>query len=152
MSKIKSNFDAILASTPLNTTAAKVTARGNHYDPEIPQQVRKYSDAPVHSDAPYRCVPIPRGATTFTDLTGRKFGRFTVVGYLGKLNPKNQKKSSWLVRCLCGNYETRHAPAIKIANPDACCLKCMAWQAAKKAYAKKGGRPIHDFFEPPQSQ
>ena len=37
------------------------------------------------------------------DLTGKRFGRLVVVGYYGKKTCGNQKKSTWLCNCDCGN-------------------------------------------------
>jgi hypothetical protein len=145
----RSAFDAVLASVPQDATAGKVTSRGVHYDPKIDVKARKYSDVPTHSDAPSKCVPVPN-VPNFVNLTGRKFGRLTVVGYLGRLNPKNEKKSSWLCRCVCGDYATRKAASIKNPNnAEDCCAKCLAWRVTKRRYEREGARPVHDFFEPP---
>lgn len=147
----KNTFDAILASSPLNATAGRVTSRGTHYEQQFTQQVRKYSDLPTHSDAPFKCVPMPI-APSFVDLTGRKYGRLTVIGYLGRLNPKNQKKASWAVRCVCGDYETRSGAAIKGANESDACRKCIAWRVTQNRYKRQGARPIGDFVRGRPSQ
>lgn len=142
----RDTFDAVLASVPLNGTAGAVTSRGTHYDPKIKVPVRRHSDVPVHSDAPARCIPVP---VQCADLTGRKFGRFTVIGYLGRLNPTNEKKGLWLVRCICGNYEQRKAAGIKNpANDKDACMKCRHWRGVKRQYERLGSRPIEDFTSP----
>lgn len=141
----KDTFDRILTSVPLNSTAGRVTSRGAHYDPKIKTTQRAHSDIPTHSDAPSKCVPFRSTDPGAIDLTSRKFGRMTVIGYLGRLNPKNGKKGSWLVRCVCGNYETRMAAGIKKANEEDCCGKCRAWRTTEMRYKKHGSRPIEDF-------
>lgn len=122
-------FDRILTSQPVNKQAAMVAGgqgtiwqsnfRGNPH-------ARKW-------DAPPPCVPIPAGrlTETFEDLTGLKIGRMTIIGYLGKLNPK--KKALWLARCVCGTYESRGAKAIKNAMPNAdLCEDCRYLERVKR--------------------
>lgn len=53
---------------------------------------RKY---PIDPDAP--AVPMPTNGR-FVDLTGRRFGRLTVIRYLGK----RSNQSDWLCKCDCG--------------------------------------------------
>ncbi|MCX8796617.1 hypothetical protein [Vibrio parahaemolyticus] len=51
------------------------------------------------------------------DLTGKKFGRFTVTGLL--------YKGKWQVRCACGNYSARKTKAINNPNNNQdCCEVC----------------------------
>lgn len=50
------------------------------------------------------------------DLTGRTFSDLLVIGYAG---PKyNCDGSKWVVRCLCGNYETRRSQRLKKQRED----------------------------------
>ena len=42
---------------------------------------------------------------SYTDFTGHRHGRFTVIKYLGH--------SKWSCRCVCGQYESRSSKAIK---------------------------------------
>lgn len=111
----KNTWDAILASTPLNRTAGAVTGKGEHYESSAKLTNLNWDSCPP-------LAPHPRGATTFVDLTGRRFGRFTVIGYAGKLNPK--KKAVWVCKCACGRYEGRHGSAITSANPNSKCQAC----------------------------
>lgn len=136
-------FDRIAASTPLNRTAGAVTSRsGDHYEPHVPSHVR-ISDAPARMKR-----DLPKDAS-FVDLTGREFGRLTVVGYLGSGGGGSSK---WQVRCACGAYEQRTAKSIKRAlaghadtQTTAMCIRCFQWQATKARYAKHGPAPISKF-------
>ena len=144
-------FDKLAVSRPVNRQSATVAGSGgSHYSPKIKTCERVYSDIPVHSDVPAKMVQNLPKAPTFTDLTGRKFGKFTVVGYLGKLNPK--VKGKWQVRCVCGSYEQRTAKAICSAiagvpgtESTAMCLSCYQWNAVKNRYASRGAAPVQDF-------
>lgn len=107
---MKSQFSKILTSSPVNRQAALVADGGGEtWKPNYKgnPHARKW-------DAPPACVPIPTepaALRTFQDFTGHKIGRLTVVGFLGKVNPKT--KALWLVKCACGTYETRGSKALK---------------------------------------
>lgn len=112
-------FDKLLASRPVNRAAARVLGGGVHYEmkKEIVQR---------HWTSPPSTQPITselRACPSFEDLTGRVFGRFRVVGYLGKFN--KSKPPLWLVRCVCGDYESRYAKSIRNSeNVGDRCEKC----------------------------
>lgn len=135
-------FDRIASRAPLNKTAAAVTGGSNdHYEPNV-----NYGTF-AHWKEPPPCIRHPR-AETFVDHTGVRFGRFVVVGYLGKLNRK--KKAVWLVRCVCGNYEARHPTSFvaETASQD-CCRDCLHWTTTKRRYERRGARPLTDFLPRP---
>lgn len=125
------DFDRIASSSPVNADAAKSRAGGGaSFDIVIAPHI-------VHLDAPMRCVPVPRDTE---DLTGRQVGRLKVIGLLGKLNPK-KKMASWLVRCVCGRYETRKAKSIKAAaglDHETHGMQC--YECQKLAHIKRMGR------------
>ena len=113
-------LDRILSSNPVNATASRVTSKGIHWESQNPPPEYHW-----HSDAPPKLKPVGgNGSPLFVDLTGVRQGRLTVIGYLGKLNPKASAR--WLVRCDCGDYEARSARAIKQhrGNDEACCWNC----------------------------
>ena len=61
------------------------------------------------------------------DLTGVKFGRMSVVGYLGR--------GSWQCRCSCGNFTSRRAKAIRNKNNNVdACVECREVAYIKKTY------------------
>lgn len=80
------------------------------------------------------------------NLTGTRFGRFTVIG-MARLW-KKKDRALWVARCACGMYETRSARAVKNArNVDDCCEQCRKVKVANfhherrvRACAPLGGR------------
>ena len=95
-------FDVSLR--PVNSTAARVVSRGVHYDSSKKIVQR-------HWDVPPPVRPVPKDPS-LQDLTGVKFGRFTVLGFYAEGN------GLWVVRCACGDYETRRTKSIKNPNND----------------------------------
>lgn len=110
-------LDAILASVPLDKTAASVTSKGEHWTP-----ARSVEEWHVHSETPLPMKPIPMLDGT-KGLAGAKFGRLTVMGHYTGPKSKNTR-ARYVVRCACGDYEIRSAKAIRQADPDAACAKC----------------------------
>jgi hypothetical protein len=53
------------------------------------------------------------------DLTGKKFGRLTVIKENGRTNGK-RKLVVWLCRCECGNYVNRTAKALTTSKNSGC--------------------------------
>jgi hypothetical protein len=134
-------FDKLLASRPVNQAAARTMGRGVHYEPDKVIAQRHWSAPPP--TIPAAQVKDPAG--TFVDLSGIKFGRFVVIGYLGKLNPK--KAALWLVRCACGDYESRASKAIR--NPenrgDRCCnCQHLAFLKRRECYLRNPTAPQPD--------
>lgn len=108
-------LDRIFASAPVNRQAALVVARGGeHFE-------GKYTSSRDTWTAPKPVFPFP--GPRQEDLTGRLYGRMTVIGYLGNDNSKAQAR--WLVRCVCGNYEKRTTRAVRNpANVGDRCQPC----------------------------
>lgn len=134
-------FDKLLASRPVNQAAARVMGAGVHYEPDKAIVQR-------HWTAPPKTIPIPKMVNWqhFVDLTGRVIGRFTVIGYLGKFGQK--KRSRWLVRCVCGDYESRAAKSIN--NPENYgdrCEKCrhLAHLKRREVYLRNPNAPQPDL-------
>ena len=98
-------FDEIVKRTPLNKIAYDVTSTGEHFYFD-PQNLH-----PMRSD-----LPLPTTTRHFAldeeDLTGRVAGRFTVIGRWDS-DFKHRSKIRWVVRCVCGFYETRRGSIIK---------------------------------------
>jgi len=82
--------------------------------------------------------PIRKPPICAPNLVGIKFGRFVVLGMSADI------AGSWIVRCDCGDYETRKAKAIR--NPNNFgdrCTKCRNVAFERKDYEfKKYGRQI----------
>lgn len=103
-------FDKLQASRPVNRAAARVIGGGFYYEPQKVIIQR-------HWKSPPPCKPITallKANPEFEDLMGIEFGRFRVVGYMGRLSKK--VAAAWLCRCACGDFEARSAKAIR--NPE----------------------------------
>jgi hypothetical protein len=142
---VANTFDRIITSAPLNASASRVTARGEHWVPEtqMPPGLKHWK-APPSMEA----TPSPA-----FDLTGKKFGRFTV---LGLSTERASDGARWICRCVCGDFEARSAKTIKaalagLAPEDTLsfqCYYCYAWKAVQRQYKKKGAKPISAFINP----
>lgn len=108
-------WDRVISSAPLNTDAAKARDGGGvHWTPEI-----KQSPGKVRSHAPLPMKTVPPGL----NLTGLKVGRLTVIGLAAK---NTSGGAAWVVRCVCGYYETRKARTLRRPGyaADAMCDEC----------------------------
>lgn len=125
---------------PVNRLAARVVGAGNSYE-------FKMSDGAVNSFLPLPTRPVARAEACqpcFTDLTGMKLGRLTVIGISADVLAR------WVVRCVCGTYGLRTAKAIKKAAPDSCCHQCHLLALAKrKDLERRTGKhvPVEDFLK-----
>ena len=118
---------------PVDRIAARVVGAGVSFEFKI-------SDGAVNSFLP---LPIrkpagtEKGQTSFVDLTGRFFGRLTVIGISAEVAAR------WVVRCVCGSYGLRTAKAIKSADPEGCCHQCHVLAVAKrKDLERRTGRLV----------
>lgn len=147
-------FDAVLTSAPLNSTAAKVVARGEHWVPETP-----LPPGMQHWKSPPPMKPFVASATGQSNLTGTKFGKFTVIGLLAVEGGKH-RGARWVCRCVCGDYESRSAQAIVLKSNGLAgkefferlgigyqCFYCAQWEVAKNRYRKRGSRPLAEFTQ-----
>lgn len=140
----KDSLERIVASVPLNQTAAKVTSGGEHYEPVV-----EFS-AHEHFDAPPPIQPMHKLPGTAQGIVGRKCGRLTVIGLAvsqaaeGKTRRKHNAR--WVVRCVCGDYEFRTVKAIRNPrNTSDRCQRCHHIERVKKRYARLGSRSVEDF-------
>lgn len=110
------DLDAIVASVPIDKTAARQMSGGIHWTPSV-----NLGRARAHMDAPrVRRVPIEG-----ENLIGLRAGRLTVVGAYDDPAGSKSKGRKWQVRCDCGQYEVRKGRALKqLKNPDECCSQC----------------------------
>lgn len=123
-------MDRIFSSNPLNSTAAKVTGKGVHWTPARKEHPNLRQHVGPPTVIPPHLYPKDNG---FEDLRGRRLGRLTVTGFIGKRNPK--KKALWLVRCDCGTYEERTGATIKNAFADSACADCRYLEGVKRRAA-----------------
>jgi hypothetical protein len=110
---------------PVDRVAARVMQGGIHYERQVHETEKHWKDNPP------RCIPFVRQTTNpqSVDLTGTRYGRMTVVGYLGPvgktLGKSRKRMGLWLVRCACSAFEQRSTRAIKNPeNSDDCCGDC----------------------------
>lgn len=105
MSKLATNWDALLASVPANRAAAlDANAKGTEFRPA--KEIIKEWDRRSHAPFPTKRVPFG------VDLTGLKVGRLTVIG-LADLDERKAKSAAWVVRCACGYYEIRRSKSLR---------------------------------------
>jgi hypothetical protein len=125
------DYEALATASPVNRDAALARDGKGEKVPEL-----TYTITCAHWDAPPKSKPIPKGQE---DRRGQKVGRMTVVGYYDS-HPK--KGSRWIVRCSCGDYETRLSKAIKNqSNTRDRCSKCRRLETVKKMeYFYRTGR------------
>lgn len=127
------NYDAVVASAPLNVTAAVVRdGVGEIWDPEV-------TDGRTHSANPLPILPCEPG---MRDLTGLVVGRLTVMGFHGRRKKSNR---FWSVRCVCGAYEARNERKLLEDRPADYapleCAKCEHFHdAQERAKAAVTGR------------
>lgn len=140
----------ITKGAPANKTAALVTSRSRvefdgtaHIDPTR-----------LHSETP---LPLRMPAAGFRpedNLTGRKMGRLTAIGLLDRaalgLNRKTRCKrgASWVVRCVCGKYETRTKRAFgNPKNKEDRCEACWKVARMQKCRAYRDGLTDRQAWE-----
>lgn len=104
------DFDTVAPLMPFDKTAGQVAARGESFE---------WSPSPgnIHSTDPIAHRPPIREEQAnpeFINLTGARTGRLTVLGVAAEI-PSNGNGQRWVVRCVCGAYETRKAKSIKAA-------------------------------------
>lgn len=144
---MSSAFDKIITSTPANATAGRVMSRGEHWEPEgqIPPGLKHWKAPPLMREY--------RQTLSSVDMTGKKFGRFTVLGMWAG---ETSDGARWVCRCVCGDYEVRSVKTIKSAMAGISekaslaeqCYYCHAWSVVQKRYKTKGSKPISDFINP----
>lgn len=96
----------IHARIPIDRIAARAISAGVAYSPQ--KSIRNLdTDLPIKTR---ESTQTERRSNGFVDLSGRRVGRFTVLGMASQIN------AMWVLRCDCGRYTTRTAKAIK--NPQ----------------------------------
>jgi hypothetical protein len=116
-------WDKILTSAPLNADAAKARdGKGEHWTPEVHRP-----DTARRSHAPF---PMKRVKAMYAgaDITGLVVGKLRVVGLADIPGKSKKQPAAWVVRCVCGYYETRSAKALRspeyAASGRAMCTEC----------------------------
>ena len=156
-------MNKVLGYNPLNTIPRDIVAKrvvlddGDHYDPKVKANTYCFSTSPLPMK-PINTLPYKvRNDPNFKDLTGVKFGNFTVIGLFALY-----KYDKWVLQCCCGYYEIRTSTVIN-KNPTTVdqtrCQSCLdlerlrhkaffqlngyyPWQKPKKRYEKKCKKSI----------
>lgn len=132
----RDHWDAILASVPLNATAGAVTGNGVHFEQAVePNEHEWDAPPPMKSVARYRVNP------SFVDFTGHRVGRLTVLGMArDSLDPKGNKGSLWVCRCVCGRYVGRRSKGLKKSPLVLMCQKCAYTAKLREAASGSNAR------------
>jgi hypothetical protein len=123
------DYDRIITSVPLNRTAALVTGRGTHWEPEP----GIYGPDDVVSDTP---LPIKTLKSFETNLTNQKTLRLLVVGAHALLS------RTWVVRCTCSLYELRTTEDLTKHKDSIHSSMCKRCQYVEEIKANGGRRPL----------
>lgn len=117
------------ARRPVNNLARTVIdGPSEHHD----YQVKGHPD----SSNPLPLSPLP---SDIENLTGRKCGWLTVVGYHGFKTKCSGRTviHKWVVRCVCGTYSIRKGQSIRRdSNPNQACERCERIQKLRRGYEK----------------
>lgn len=102
---------------PVDKIAALVVSKSNHQSSDFKLNQRISSMTPLPM--------VPWFGPRKDDMTGRKCGRYTVVG-CALYRPNDTKKNSvrWVVRCTCGRYEMIATRTVKKNHPKLMCVEC----------------------------
>jgi hypothetical protein len=109
---------------PIDRVAARVVrGKREHWTPGICQRQPYWDVQP-----PVRPVPwLMKRNPSFTDWTGYRYGRFTVVGMHAEAKSGEGKSVRWVARCSCGNYVLFRSNAFhRHKVDDANCPRCEA--------------------------
>lgn len=138
-------LDRIASSVAANSTAAKVTGRGVHWEAKLkaaPHHVESDVPLPVRNIAE---IKEPNTLALVKKLTGRRFGRMIVLG-ISQKGAGGSASAKFVVRCACGQYEHRRSKSIlNPENKDDCCRACNRLNQIKRDYGRLGSRPLSDF-------
>lgn len=133
----RDHWDAILASTPLNATAGRVTSKGQHFEGKGLQSEISWEVPP----ALMKIGPTHWNNPSFIDWTGKAIGRLTVLG-LAADGHREGMGGVWVCRCSCGRFVGRRAKGLKIERADTVmCNQCSYTQHLR--YSASGDRARH---------
>jgi hypothetical protein len=111
--------------SPVNRLVASVIGPGIRYEETFLVKSEIVSELPL----PIR--PYPIHSRTEDNLTGKTFGRFTVIG-LSSTSP------NWVVRCTCGRYCYRKSKVLKKIELDGessvMCARCVNVEKKRKGF------------------
>lgn len=112
MSTPADRLNRVMASAAATSSAARVTGKGEHWQP------RKAMSPSAWQDTPVPILPLP--AMVPDGMIGQRFGRLRVLGYGGK----GSDCARWAVRCDCGGYGYQRAKMLRNAHHVPMCPTC----------------------------
>lgn len=103
--------------SPINKIAKQVVSKYNEQEREFKNSntISSMTKLPVMAFSGYKKH----------DLTGKKCGRFRVIG-CAVYKRKNVRVNAtrWVVRCSCGRYQMMTSKAVKNDKPYQMCVEC----------------------------
>jgi hypothetical protein len=102
------DLNSVAPLYPSDKVAGRVSSKGEHFEwaPNQPTKVHSADPLPIRMPTPHEL-----GQPTFIDLKGQRIGRLAVLGISAAF--VSTAGMNWVVRCVCGSYETRKAKYIK---------------------------------------
>jgi len=130
--------------TAVRNRTNRESKRMKEIDPHLPIDSTAARVVSIVNEAgiPFKCgdkivsmSPLPTMAWPYQrdhDMTGRKVGRFTVIGY-SVWKPKSHQPNNvrWVVKCSCGRYQIFTTKTVKRNNPNSMCEVCHHVQSLK---------------------
>lgn len=119
-------WDRLIGSVPVDRQTGIVVAKA----PEPSEFRFAKQDDPFQQDGPHRLRKDKPIAPSFVDLTGKRFGRFVVLGIVDQPEVNNKgrgakKGTLWAVRCDCSRYTARrHKTLVKEGPWEFMCNEC----------------------------
>jgi hypothetical protein len=118
-------FSITPSSRPINRLAAQSFAAGNIFIPtttsQIPKGMRSHAPLPITTRTFYKKTP---DGLPIEDITGRTYGRLTVIGRFDDSLWRQGKPILWVVRCVCGYYELRRHRVLRDHPESHMCSHC----------------------------
>ena len=133
----QTDWDAVLASSPMNTTAARAVSRSRTAPVELGAHKRNQNF--MRSDVPF---PVKKredlsesGQKAHDEWVGKRVGQLVVVG-ISTAGKNGSKQARWVVRCDCGYYECRPMKSLTAERdqPHACS------ECEKLEWVRRGGK------------
>lgn len=81
------------------------------------------------------CIQKGQKSISIIDLTGQKFGRWTVISASGE-KAKVNRSAKWLCRCECGNERNINGSSLRSGRSSSC--GCFHNEKVKESFTKHG--------------
>lgn len=110
---------------PINKTAGLVISSGTHFVPKLQPNA-------TTQDLPYKISKDPIFSKPEHNLTGKVYGRLSVIGLYEE--PGRKKKARYVCKCVCGRYELRLGNKLRagMTNDYLMCEECQITERLRK--------------------